>query len=462
MYVTRTAAEIAADVRAGRARAIEVVGEHLDRIRQVDPGWGAFQVVRTESALAEAAAVDARPDRSGLPLAGVPVAVKDNVPVAGEPMRVGSLASSSGLQTRDHPVVARLRAAGAVVVGLTRLPELAVWPFTDGSFGPTRNPWDPSRTCGGSSGGSAAAVASALVPLAHGNDGFGSIRVPSAACGLVGLKPGFGLVPAELGGDDWSSMGENGPIATTVADAAICLSVMADEPALARVDPPPTGVRIALTPASSAPGTRTDRHWSGAARDIAELLRGQGHEVVQAQLPVPLWVWRSLHARWFAGPEDAAVALGLDRSAMERRNLRHVRVGRIVRRLGWVRLEDTERLRDALVPFFARHDVVLSPGLAAPPVAAISWAARGWFANYWAAARYTGAFALPWNLAGWPSMAVPAGVHPTGTPLSVQLSSTSGNEPLLIALAGEIEALRPWARHPPSSDPTASDQAAQV
>jgi amidase len=195
---------------------VEVVGEHLDRIGEADPSLGAFHLVRAQTALAEAAAVDARPDRPGLALAGVPVAVKDNIAVTGEPMRVGSRASSAGLQTRDHPVVARLRAAGAVVVGVTRMPELAIWAFTDGGSGWPVTP----GTCGGSSGGSAAAVAAA-VPLAHGNDGLGSIRVPAAACGLVGLKPGFGLVPAELGGDNWSSMGENGPIATTVADAAL-------------------------------------------------------------------------------------------------------------------------------------------------------------------------------------------------------------------------------------------------
>ena len=170
-------------------RAVEVVGEHLDRIGEVDPGLGAFQLVRAESALAEAAVVDARADRAGLPLAGVPVAVKDNIAVTGEPMRGDSRASLAGPQTHDHLVVARLRAAGAVVVGVTRMPELAIWAFTDGGFGMARNPWDLSRTCGGSSGGSAAAVAAALVPLAHGNDGLGSIRVP-AACGLVGIKPG--------------------------------------------------------------------------------------------------------------------------------------------------------------------------------------------------------------------------------------------------------------------------------
>jgi hypothetical protein len=217
-------------------------------------------LVRGQAALAEAAAVDARPDRPGLALAGVPVAVKDNIAVTGEPMRVGSQASLAGPRTRDHLVVARLRAAGAVVVGVTRMPELAVWAFTDGRFGMARNPWDLSRTCGGSSGGSAAAVAAALVPLAHGNDGLGSIRVPAAACGLVGVKPGFGVVPAGPGADVWCSMGENGPIATTVADAALGLSVMAGNPALARVDRPPGGVRIALVTGAPVPGSRVDRH----------------------------------------------------------------------------------------------------------------------------------------------------------------------------------------------------------
>ena len=284
----------------------------------------------------------------------------------------GSRASPAGLQTHDHLVVARLRAAGAVVVGVTRMPELAIWAFTDGGFGMARNPWDLSRTCGGSSGGSAAAVAAALVPLAHGNDGLGSIRVPAAACGLVGIKPGFGLVPAELGGDNWSSMGENGPIATTVADAALGLSVMAGDPALARVDRPPGGLRLALVTGAPAPGSRVDRYWAGAARDVADLLAGQGHQVEQVQLPVPVWAWRALHARWFAGAEDGAAAAGLDRPAMEARTRRHARAGRIARRLGWVRLEDTGRWREVLAPFFARHDVVLGPALAAPPVPAIS------------------------------------------------------------------------------------------
>jgi amidase len=219
-------------------------------------------------------------------------------------------------------------------------------------------------------------------------------------------------VPAELGGDNWTSMGENGPMATTVADAALGLSVMAGDPALARVDPPPGGVRIALVTGAPAPGGRVDRHWAGAARDVAGLLAGQGHQVEPAQLPVPVWAWRALHARWFAGAEAGAAAAGLGHPAMEARTRRHARAGRIARRLGWVRLEDTGRWREVLAPFFARHDVVLGPALAAPPVPAISWAQRGWWANYRAGTRYADAIAWPWNLAGWPSMTVP----PASTP----------------------------------------------
>jgi amidase len=198
--IGRTAVEIADDVRAGRLTAREVVQEHLDRIAALDGRVGAFMVVRAEAALVEAD-VDGRPDRASLPLAGVPVAVKDNIPLTGHPTRHGSPMSSTQPAAADHVVVERLRAAGAVVVGTTRVPELCIWPVTDGPLGTTRNPWNLDRTPGGSSGGSAAAVAAGFVPLAHGADGMGSIRIPAACCGLVGLKPGHGSVPANLGVD---------------------------------------------------------------------------------------------------------------------------------------------------------------------------------------------------------------------------------------------------------------------
>ena len=197
--MTPTAAETADAVRRGDLSAVAAVEAALDRIAAHDPVIGAFQVVRAERARAEAAQIDADPHRDSLPLAGVPIAVKDNVPVSGEPMRIGSAATDPTPQTTDHEVVRRLRAAGAVVVGLTRVPELCVYGATDSVFGVTRNPWNLERTPGGSSGGSAASVAAGMVAVAHGNDGMGSIRIPAACCGLVGIKPGLGTVPCRAG-----------------------------------------------------------------------------------------------------------------------------------------------------------------------------------------------------------------------------------------------------------------------
>ena len=233
---TLTATGIAEGVRASTLDAEQVVADALARIARHDEVLAAFDTVRTEAALREARDVARRVAAGGeqLPLAGVPIAVKDTVPVAGEVMRAGSHATDRTPQTADHPVVARLRAAGAVVVGTTTMPEAGLWLTTDGDR-VTRNPWQLERSASGSSGGSAAAVAAGLVPLAHGTDGLGSIRQPAAACGVLGLKPSRGLIPAELGQNDWYGLAENGPMATTVADLALMLSVMADDPALAKV-----------------------------------------------------------------------------------------------------------------------------------------------------------------------------------------------------------------------------------
>src|SRR3954468_5187725 len=193
---TVSALDLAAAVREGRRCAVDVVREHLDRIAARDPELNAFCTVRTEAALAEAAAIDNDPHRAGLPLAGVPVAVKENIAVAGEPLRHGSAATSASPATTDDELVTRLRAAGCYVVGTTRMPELAAWGFTaSAAGGPTRNPWDLARDPGGSTGGGAAAVAAGMAALALGTDGGGSLRIPGAACGLVGVKPTRGVVP---------------------------------------------------------------------------------------------------------------------------------------------------------------------------------------------------------------------------------------------------------------------------
>src|SRR5262249_1267507 len=148
-----------------------------------------------------------------------PLAVKDNTAVAGETARSGSAATPEEPAAADHEVVRRLHAAGAVVVGLSSMPELGLFPMADSVYGTVRNPWCPERTPGGSSGGAAVAVAAGMVPLAQGNDGLGSIRIPAACCGLIGLKPGTGQVPPPFGEREaWFGLAENGPLATTVAD----------------------------------------------------------------------------------------------------------------------------------------------------------------------------------------------------------------------------------------------------
>jgi amidase len=447
MTSTFTAGEIAARVRQGILTPREAVQDALDRMVERDATIGAFQVVRRERALAEADELAARTGLADLPLAGVPVAVKDNVAVEGEPTRRGSAATSDEPQPQDHAVVRLLRDAGAIVVGMTRVPELCVFAATDGVFGITRNPWDPSRTPGGSSGGSAAAVAAGMVPVAHGNDGMGSIRIPAACCGLVGLKPGHGVVPSGLGPTDWHAMAENGPLATTVADAALVLSVLASRPELATVTPHTTPLRIGLALAPPVQGVRLDAEHKRATEESAQALRAAGHTVEELRVPTPTWAALAALQRWFAGTLDDAEQL--DRARLERRVRVHARLGSLSRRF----IDDgqRQRMRDMLgTTVFDRIDVLLTPTLAQPPIAAGRWGERGWLANVAANTRFA-PYPAPWNLAGYPAAAVPAGIHRgTGTPLSVQLVTTpDGGESRLLSLAATLEELRPWQRLAP-------------
>jgi amidase len=441
-----TVVSIAEAVRGGRLSARRAVEDALARIEAADGRINAYQVVRADAARREAGEVDDRADRADLPLAGVPVAIKDNVPVAGEPMRVGSACTSDAPQATDHEVVRRLRAAGAVVVGITRVPELCVFGTTDSTFGITRNPWDLARTPGGSSGGSAAAVAAGTVPVAHGNDGMGSIRIPAACCGLVGIKAGLGVVPADLGNGSWFGMAENGPLATTVADCALTLSVLADRPDLGTVAAPPA-LRIAWSTVVPMEGVRLDPHWAEATRRSAELLRAAGHTVERADPPYGRTIGGAEIVRWTAGTELDARLLP-DRTQLARRTARHARIGRLALRAGAPGDKGRRSWQDRAARFFDGHDVLITPALARAPVEAAAWAARGWWANVWSNSRYA-PFAAPWNLAGWPAMSVPAGTDPRGRPLAVQLVARAGGEARLLSVAAQLEQLRPWPRVAP-------------
>jgi amidase len=441
-WTGQTATRIAAAVRARDVTAERVVTEHLAHIAAHDPELGAFVRVRAGAAVAEAAAVDARPDLADLPLAGVPVSIKDVIGVAGEPVRIGSAATPAALSGRDHPVVARLRAAGAIVVGLTNLPELAIYPFTDSAYGITRNPWDIDKTAGGSSGGAAASVASGMVPLAHGTDGLGSVRIPAAACGLVGVKPGPGLVP---GGGGWFGLSESGPLATTVADAALMLGVLAGTSYQLE---DPDRLRVAVSDRAPGPGVPIHGGCVAAVHETAALLAGLGHSVADEDPPYPGWLTGVLLSYWMAAPAfEAGPAL----EAMEARTRRHVLAGQQVLRTRRPREEaDRERLRTALAPLWARHDVLVMPTLAQPCPAALRYGTRSWSRSVVTALRFAPMTGV-WNLAGYPAVTVP--VPADGLPGAVQLVTTPGREDLLLSLAAQLEKARPWPRTAPAYSP---------
>ncbi|MFE9774853.1 amidase [Streptomyces sp. NPDC005931] len=442
-WAGRTAVEIAAAVREKRVTPREVVAEHLARIGRLDGRIGAFRVVRAVAALSEAEEVAARPDLGDLPLAGVPVAVKDNLAVRGESMRVGSAATPDTPAERDHETVARLRAAGAVVVGLTNVPELCVFGTTEGVHGTARNPWDPTRTAGGSSGGSAAAVAAGMVPIALGNDGMGSLRIPAANCGLVAVKPGGTVVPAGIGEGDWFGMSENGPLATTVEDARLMLAVLAGTGSVSR---PGTGTRrIAVSLRSPLAGVTVSMPYATAVREAAAVLMKAGHEVRRADPPYPASLGLTAVAHWTAG--TAADARGLDARLLARRTRVHAAIGRRCER--FVRGgTGRERLRHRLEPFFAEYDVLLTPALARRSPKAAPWHERGWLRNVLVNSAYS-PLTPPWNLTGWPAMAVPFGTLPSGAPCAVQLVGPPGSEAVLLDLAEQIERRHPWRRTAP-------------
>ncbi|MEU7630656.1 amidase family protein [Nocardia sp. NPDC049220] len=417
------ATAIATGVRDGSLIATRVVAEAVARISAVNRKAKVFSVVRAEEAVAEATALEHGADLDVLPLAGVPVAIESGIPIegAGEPTAVA-----------DHSLVRRLRAAGAVVVGLAAVTELGLW-GTTGADRRIRNPWNPARGAGGASG---AAVAAGLVPVAHGCDGLGSLRGAAACCGVFGIKPGRYTVPAEFGSDAWSSMAENGVLATTVGDAALALSVMAARPDLAEVDPP-SRLRIGLAVDPPSRFFRVDRHWTAAARTAASIAAAAGHLVEPTVLPYGT----ALLSVYLRKLNAAALA-----DAEYRGHTRpYPGLGRFVQRLRLVRPAQIDRVEARLLEFFDDYDVVITPTLAAAPPTVRAWYARGWLA----CVRFS-PFTPLWNLVGWPAVSVPMGMHPgVGTPVAAQVAGPPGSESTLLRLSAQLETAHPWQRTAP-------------
>lgn len=448
--VGATATEIAAAVRDGQVTAVDVVDAHLARIDAVDPQVGAFTRVLHDRAREEAAAVDEREDRDELPLAGVPVAIKDNIPLRGVPTGQGSRALPSRPASFDDEVVVRLVDAGAVVVGATRCPELCVFGNSDDPDGAARNPWDPRRVTGGSSGGSAAAVAAGLVPIAHATDGLGSVRIPAAAAGLVGIKPGRGIVPVEgdLEGQHWFGMTQYGPLATTVDDAALMLDVMGGVTRFRGAGDPDRPLRVAVSVRPPAPGVRVGREQRDAVVRVARALQREGHHVQRADPPYDARAVLDVVQRWTAGAARDVDELGADISALQRRTATHSAVGRWLDRVRPVRPEQADRWKDKVDGFFAGGwDLLLTPAMATAPTRGHGWWDRSWAANVFQGLTWV-PFQSPWNLAELPAASVPAGLDQHRLPLSVQVVAPRRREDDLVAALRVVERNAPWQRRP--------------
>jgi amidase len=435
------AIDIARAVRERRVTPQEVIRAHLDRIAAADPLIRAFQAVRADGALADAEALGRRDDLASLSLAGVPVAVKDNIDVAGLPTRHGSAATAAVPAGQDDELVRRLRQAGCIPIGKTQMPELAIWPFTEpAAFPATRNPWDLSRTPGGSTGGGAAAVAAGMAALAIGSDGGGSIRIPAACCGIVGVKPGPGLVPLAGGpSQHWHGLTAFGPLARCAADAGAALSVMSGQNGLdlsTAAEPPWRPLRIAVSARHPSLGARVAPAVRASLEQAAELLRAAGHTVTWARPPYPATLGLRFSSRWLAGIAEDARDLRAD--ALEARTQAMVRRGQ--RAAKRVRPASDDPFAARAAEWLGHYDALLTPTLARPAVPLGTWAGQGWVRAMLGVGNWL--YTTPWNLAGLPAASVPFGSD-QGLPLGLQIVAPAGGEPAVLALAAQLEQLRP-------------------
>ncbi len=441
----------AAAIRDGSVSAREVVSAALGRIDAVDGTLNAFTVLTPDAALAQADEVD-RGTRRG-PLAGVPVSIKDHVWVAGLPASNGSRALADFVPDTSCACVTRLVDAGAIIVGKTNNPEFCYRGVTENElWGTTRNPRDHTRTPGGSSGGAAASVAADLVALAVGTDGGGSIRIPSAFCGTYGLKPSFGLVPKLPGFRGWPTLSVTGPIAASVRDLALALSVMAGQSALdylsvpapaadyvaAVTDPSWTGLRVAVS--ADLGFADLDPDVRAAFRTAVDAISDAGAAVSETHPdpldPTELWDRLALAEGYasegalveadpeLVGADAAAITLAGRRiSARDYLDAQHAREAYAAR---WAR-------------FFADVDVLLTPTM---PVTAFELGRL-------APATIDGmsvpdsfdawcALALPANLAGLPAASVPIGTGRDGLPVGLQIMGPRWSDATVLRAAAAI------------------------
>jgi amidase len=458
----RPVGELADLVRSGQVSARELVQASLDRIEEVNPELNAFVEVFDEQALAAADGVGAGDER---PFAGVPIAIKNNRAVAGGLFTYGAAFMGDHRADYDHNIVRRLKQAGFIPVGTTTIPEWGILPWTNTRrYGPTRNPWDTERTSGGSSGGSASAVASGMVPIAHGNDGGGSTRIPAACCGLVGLKPARNRISLSPDAGD-NDLTVDGVLTRTVAETAAVLDILAGyelgdanwappppEPFARLAQAEPSSLRIGLA-LKSPLDEEIDPVATEATREAGRLLESLGHSVEEVDPPWaapgllhqftavfgPLVMLQVVHAQMIMGGEPTEADL---------------------EPVSWALLQLSKSMSaidgltaKAMLQIFARgliqwaepYDALLTPALAEAPVLLDTVTPEtddpmGLFARSGSFTPFTAGA----NISGQPAIALPLYQREDGLPLGVQLIGRPAGEGELLALSAQIEVAHPW------------------
>jgi amidase len=463
----KPATELATLVHSGQVSSTELVTAALERIEQLEPTLNAFIHIDADGALAAAGAIERDDPR---PFAGVPIAIKDTTAVAGMPYTMGSDIFGDFVPGQDSFVSRRIRDAGFVLVGKTNMPEFGILPVSEPRrYGAVRNPWDTDRTPGGSSGGAAAAVASGMVPLAHGSDGGGSIRIPASCTGLVGLKPTRGRISRgpDLG-DDF--LVQDGALTRTVAETGSMLDVLSGyevgdstwappppEPFADAAKREPGRLRIGYT-TTAAIEAPLDPECENATLNAAQLLSELGHDVEEISAP---WGEQEL-LETFIMAFGTPIAMGMHFGATV--------TGRepteeLVEPLSWTMWEGI-RARNALDYLLSRtqlsaisrgiialwdtHDVVLTPALAERPVRIGEIDACS--DDPWEDFRRSGLFTpytAIFNVTGQPAISVPLFHGDDGLPTAVQMAGRPADEGTLLSLAAQLETARPWADRRP-------------
>jgi amidase len=462
--------ELAGMVRSGEIGSRELVQASLDRIEELDPKLNAFVDQFGEEALAAADGVAPGDER---PLAGVPVAIKNNRAVEGKRLTWASDLAGDFLAPHDHNVVRRLKEAGAIVVGTTTLPEYGYLNVTETKrFGVTRNPWDIDRTPGGSSGGSAAAVASGMLPFAHANDGGGSTRIPAACCGLVGLKPQRGRISmAPEVGEQF--LAQDGVLTRTVRETALLLDILAGpelgdaswaqppaEPFAEAAAREPGTLRIGLTTVAPLDGIPIQPAQADAVRRTGELLESLGHHVEEATPPWPVEGMLQTFTALFAPMNSlqaafAGTVTGREPSPehMESLSWWMFETATTIDALTaqWAMLQMQGHGR-TIVAWASQYDAVVLPVTTEPPVpiGTIDGDGPDPAATFRRSGQFTPYPSL-FNVSGQPAISLPL-FEEDGLPVAVQIAGQPAQEGPLLALAAQLEAARPWAdRRPPVS-----------